>query len=137
MGKGWKTWVKALGVCINRAAELQLREGNIAHSVLYLEENNNDEENSVEERRRFQRTASAFRVEISHPSFGNLVGFTMDISDGGAQVSIENHPTPPVGTIVNVMFKRVVGPVNAQPVPMKVMHSHRNVIGLMFVGKEP
>ena len=87
----------------------------------------------MEERRRFQRTASAFRVEISHPSFGTIVGFTMDISDGGAQVSIENHPTRPVGTVVDVMFKRVAGPVNAQPVPMKVMHSHRNIIGLMFV----
>lgn len=89
----------------------------------------------MEERRRYERKASAFRVEISHPSFGTIIGFTMDISDGGAQVSIENHPTPPVGTIVNVVFKKVVGPVNAQPVPMKVMHSHRNIVGLMFVAK--
>ncbi len=89
----------------------------------------------MDERRRFERTASAFRVEISHPSFGTIIGFTMDISDGGAQVSIENHPTPPVGTVVNVVFKRVAGPVNTQPVSMKVMHSHRNVIGLMFVAK--
>lgn len=89
----------------------------------------------MEERRRYQRTASAFRVEISHPSFGTIIGFTMDISDGGAQVSIENHPTPPVGTVVNVVFKKNVGPVNAEPVPMKVMHSHRNIIGLMFVAK--
>lgn len=87
----------------------------------------------MQERRRYERKASAVRVEISHPSFGTIIGFTTDISDGGAQVSIENHPTPPVGTIVNVVFKKAVGAVNAEPVAMKVMHSHRNVVGLMFV----
>lgn len=89
----------------------------------------------MEERRRYERTATAIRVEIIHPSFGTIVGFTKDISDGGAQVSIENHPTPPVGTTVDVRFRKMIGPVNAEPVPMKVMHSHRNVIGLMFVAR--
>jgi hypothetical protein len=89
----------------------------------------------VEERRRYERTASAFRVEMTHPSFGTIVGFAMDISDGGAQVSIENHPSPPVGTVVNVVFRKNIGAVNQQPVPMKVMHSHRNLVGLMFVAK--
>lgn len=87
------------------------------------------------ERRRFERTATAIRVEIFHPSFGTAVGFTMDISDGGAQVSMESAAIPPVGTIVDVMFKKIVGRVNAEPVPMKVMHSHRNVVGLMFVAR--
>lgn len=87
------------------------------------------------ERRRFERTATAIRVEIFHPSFGTAVGFTMDISDGGAQVSMENNQIPPVGTVVDVLFKRMGGRVNAEPVPMKVMHSHRNVIGLMFVAR--
>jgi c-di-GMP-binding flagellar brake protein YcgR len=87
----------------------------------------------VHERRRFERTATAIRVEIFHPTFGTAIGFTMDISDGGAQVSMENNVTPPVGTIVDVVFKRMTARVNADPVPMKVMHCHRNVIGLMFV----
>lgn len=87
----------------------------------------------MEERRRYERTSTAIRVEISHPSFGTIVGFTQDISDGGARVVIDNHPIPPVGTVVNVVFKKVVGPVNAEPVPMKVMHCHRNNIGLMFM----
>ena len=87
----------------------------------------------MEERRRYERTTTSIRVEISHPSFGTIIGFTQDISDGGARVCIENHPIPPVGTTVDVVFKKVVGPVNAEPVPMKVMHCHRNYIGLMFV----
>lgn len=87
----------------------------------------------MEERRRYERTTTAIRVEISHPSFGTIIGFTRDISDGGAQVSVENHQTPPVGTIVDVLFRKMVGPVNAEPVAMRVMHSHRNLVGLMFV----
>lgn len=87
----------------------------------------------MEDRRRFERTPTSIRVELTHPSIGTIVGFTRDISDGGAQVVIENQPIPPVGTVVNVVFKKVVGPVNAEPVRMKIMHTHRNVAGLMFV----
>lgn len=70
---------------------------------------------------------------MSHPTFGTIVGFTRDISDGGAQVTIENSPAPPVGTVVKVKFKKMVGPINEEPVSMRVMHSQRNIIGLMFV----
>lgn len=87
----------------------------------------------MEERRRFARTSTSIRVHISHPSIGTLIGSTNDISDGGAQVSVDSSPLPPVGTVVNVLFKKVAGPVNAEPVSMKVMHSHRNILGLMFV----
>ena len=70
---------------------------------------------------------------MTHPTFGTIVGFTRDISDGGAQVTIENSPTPPVGTLVKVKFKKMVGPINTDPVSMRVMHSQRNIVGLMFV----
>lgn len=86
----------------------------------------------MEERRRYERTITSIRVELTHPSFGTIVGFTRDISDGGAQVVIENGSLPPVGTVVNVRFRRIIGPVNNEPVTMRVMHSHRNTIGLMF-----
>lgn len=87
----------------------------------------------MDDRRRFERTPTALRVEMHHPAFGTIVGFAKDISDGGAQVSIENHPTPPVGTIVEVRFKKMVGAINAEPVQMRVMHARKNNIGLMFV----
>lgn len=88
---------------------------------------------SIVERRKFERTSAAIRVEMTHPSIGAMVGSTMDISDGGAQVFIDSSHIPPVGTVVNVIFKKMVGQVNVNPVPMKVMHAHKNVIGLMFV----
>lgn len=87
----------------------------------------------MEERRKFERTRTTIRVEMHHGAFGTIVGFAKDISDGGAQVTIENHPSPPVGTVVEVKFKKMVGVINEEPVKMKVMHSHKKAIGLMFV----
>ena len=86
----------------------------------------------MDERRRFERQSTTIRVEITHPAFGTIIGFTQDISDGGASVVIENQPNPPVGTVVSVRFKRMIGTINEDPVVMKVMHQHRNVVGLMF-----
>ena len=90
---------------------------------------------STEDRRRSERTSAIIRVELTNPAFGTLVGSTRDISDGGAQVLIENELIPPKGTEVSVMFKKVVGPVNAEPVAMKVMYVHKNVVGLMFLAR--
>lgn len=86
----------------------------------------------MDERRRFERTSTSIRVEMTHPAFGVITGFARDISDGGASVMIENQPNPPVGTVVSVRFKRMVGAINEEPVTMKVMHHHRNIVGLMF-----
>lgn len=88
----------------------------------------------MNERRKYERTPSAIRVQMQHPAIGTFIGFAKDISDGGAQVTIENHPTPPLGTVLKVQFKKLIGPINAEPVEMRVMHAHRNVVGLMFVG---
>lgn len=85
------------------------------------------------ERRQFERTSTSIRVEIANPSFGTIIGFAKDISDGGALVQIERQPNPPVGTEVMVRFKKAVGPINIDPVPMKVVHQFRNTIGLMFI----
>lgn len=85
------------------------------------------------ERRQYERTSATVRVEMSHPGFGIIVGFTKDISDGGALVLIENQPCPPVGTEVMVRFKKTVGPINQEPVRMRVVHQLRNTIGLSFI----
>jgi c-di-GMP-binding flagellar brake protein YcgR len=87
----------------------------------------------VIERRQHERTSRSIRVEMTHPAFGTLIGFTMDISDGGAQVQVESQSLPPVGTEVAVMFKKVVGPINSEPVAMKVVRQFRNTVGLVFV----
>ncbi|MDO3386502.1 PilZ domain-containing protein [Gilvimarinus sp. SDUM040013] len=84
------------------------------------------------ERRQHERTSRSIRVEMTHPGIGTIIGFTTDISDGGAQVTVENQPSPPVGTIVHVMFRKVVGPINSEPVAMRVVRQFRNSVGLTF-----
>lgn len=86
----------------------------------------------MEERRRHERTSRSIRVEMNHPSIGTIVGFTTDISEGGVQVVIEHQPSPPVGTEVNVLFRKIVGPINSEPVKMRVVRQFRNTIGLAF-----
>ncbi len=86
----------------------------------------------MDERRRFERTTTSIKVEITHPAFGTLVGFARDISDGGAQVLMDQEPLPPVGTIVNVIFRRMVGAINAEPVTMRVVYLQGNLVGLSF-----
>lgn len=85
------------------------------------------------ERRRFERSSTSVRVEITNPSFGTILGFAKDISDGGAMVQVERHSAPPVGAEVMVRFSKAVGPINVEPVPMKVVHQFRNTVGLMFI----
>lgn len=87
----------------------------------------------MEERRRFERKSSSVRVEMTHPSFGVIVGAATDISDGGARVTIENAIVPPVGTEVKVRFKKMIGNINDEPVAMKVMHATKVGVGLMFL----
>ena len=89
----------------------------------------------MEERRRFAQTSTIIHIKLTNPTFGTLIGSTRDISDGGALVMVDNELVPPVGTVVDVVFKKVVGPVNAQPVAMKVMHTHKNTLGLMFLAR--
>lgn len=85
------------------------------------------------ERRLFDRTTASVRVEMTNPSFGTVIGFSKDISDGGAQVQIESQVSLPVGTEVMVRFRKSVGEINNEPVRMKVMHQFKNTVGLMFV----
>jgi len=87
----------------------------------------------VIERRQYDRNSASIRVEMTNPSFGTIIGYTQDISDGGARVLVESQPRPPVGTEVMVKFKKMVGPINAEPVRMRVVHQLRNTLGLMFV----
>jgi hypothetical protein len=84
------------------------------------------------DRRRTERKSSFIRVEIMHPTIGTIIGSTHDMSDGGVSVKIENHPTPPLGTSVKVLFIKMSGAVNKEPVEMRVMYHMRNTIGLMF-----
>lgn len=87
----------------------------------------------MEERRLYERRTASIRVEMMHSAFGTLVGFAKDISDGGAQVIMDHGVAPPVGTLVQVKFRRIIGPINQEPVTMRVVYQQSHLLGLSFV----
>ncbi len=89
----------------------------------------------MDDRRRFERRPTSIRVEISHPAIGDIVGFARDVSDGGASVRVEHSQVPPIGTFVDVVFKKVVGTINEEPVKMQVVYQQKNILGLMFCSR--
>lgn len=88
------------------------------------------------DRRKYARQSTSIRVEMTHPAFGLLVGYTRDISDGGASVQLDTEVFPPAGTQVQVVFRKIAGQINDRPVTMKIMHQNRNTLGLMFCTNE-
>ncbi|MGN0920815.1 MAG: PilZ domain-containing protein [Cellvibrio sp.] len=87
------------------------------------------------DRRKFERTTTAIRVEIYHPSFGTYVGTSKDISAGGVQVQLDADVYPPMGAELMVRFKKTVGAINEEAVPMRVVHQFRNTLGLAFISR--
>lgn len=85
------------------------------------------------DQRRFERSPFSAQVEMTHPSLGMLKVKARDLSDGGLFVQMGSHTPPPVGTVVQVRLGRHTGMINAEPVPMKIVHHQRDGIGLMFV----
>lgn len=82
--------------------------------------------------RQFERSPCSFQVVIRHDSIGILHGFARDISEGGIFVQLQNVILPPVGTILDVTIKRYTGTINAESVPMCVVHHTGGGIGLSF-----
>jgi hypothetical protein len=87
----------------------------------------------MEEHRHFDRTHSDAIVEMRHPTFGVLEVRARNLSAGGIFVLLgAAQPVPPVGTVLQVRIKRHTGPLNAEPVPMRVVHHQPGGLGLAF-----
>jgi len=74
------------------------------------------------------------RIKISHPSFGEVLGQTRDLSDGGVYV---RHPE----LIALGVGERVTGqvqdlPIEAPVLEMEVMRVDAEGVGLRFVNRE-
>lgn len=84
------------------------------------------------DRRQGDRQPYNMRVEIFHPGIGTMVGRGKDISDSGVAAFFEQGPLPPIGTIVQVKFKRLTGPINEDPVAMKVARHDKHLVAFTF-----
>lgn len=85
----------------------------------------------MSENRRHPRIPMKARVKITHPSFGELIASTRDISDGGIFLETEGHDMPPVGTVIEGQVQGLTG--DAPILKMEIMRSLPEGIGLRFI----
>lgn len=88
----------------------------------------------IELRQYERRPFNAF-VEVRHPDMGVFEWRARDISEGGIFVRTGTSPKPPIGTVLKVRLKRHGGAINVDPLAMRVVHVHRDGIGLKFLSE--
>lgn len=84
------------------------------------------------ERRHHKRKPIQATVILRHPALGELKTRAIDMSDGGLFVDTGCQLGPPVGAVVQVMIKRLSGPLNEHPINMQVIHRRDSGLGLKF-----
>ncbi len=71
------------------------------------------------------------QVKVSHPSIGEIIVNTRDISDGGIFVITDDVDMPPLGSIVE---GQVQGLLNDAPIlKMEIVRSESTGVGLRFI----
>lgn len=81
-------------------------------------------------RRRHPRIPMTVKVKISHPSIGEKIVNTKNISDSGLFIVVEPTEIPPIGEIV---MGQVQGMVDDPPsLPMKIVRVEKDGVGLQF-----
>jgi hypothetical protein len=71
------------------------------------------------------------RIKICHPSFGEVVAQTRDLSDGGVYVKHPDLLALPQGTIVTGQVQDL--PIEAPVLQMEVMRVDAEGVGLRFI----
>ncbi|MDT4850569.1 hypothetical protein FQZ97_847220 [compost metagenome] len=81
--------------------------------------------------RQYPRTPMKCRIKICHPSFGELVAQTRDLSDGGVYVKHPNLAALAEGTLVTGQVQDL--PIEAPVLQMEVMRVDAEGVGLRFI----
>ncbi|CAD5106760.1 PilZ domain-containing protein [Zestomonas carbonaria] len=84
--------------------------------------------------RQHPRTPMKCRIRISHPSFGELVAQTRDLSDGGVYVRHVDLLALPLGAEVTGQVQDL--PIEAPILRMRVMRVDAEGVGLRFCSEE-
>ncbi len=95
--------------------------------------NSNDNKPTDQDQRHDHRTPMKVQVKVRHPSIGEIVVQTRDISDGGIFLLTENIDVPPIGTIVEgqVQGMEIEGPI----LKLEIVRMEPAGIGLKFINK--
>ncbi|MDH5445899.1 MAG: PilZ domain-containing protein [Gammaproteobacteria bacterium] len=86
------------------------------------------------ERRLYPRFQIGSTVSIHHGSFGILMARTVDISDGGMQVRLEDGRKIPEGSHLQVNMLNSANPNIS--FNMKVIRSQDDILGMQFIDCE-
>lgn len=84
--------------------------------------------------RQYPRIPMKCRIKICHPSFGELVAQTRDLSDGGVYVRHPDLAALPQGTRVTGQVQDL--PIEAPVLQMEVMRADSEGAGLRFLSEE-
>ncbi|MBA1275655.1 PilZ domain-containing protein [Stutzerimonas azotifigens] len=87
-------------------------------------------------KRQYPRTAMKCRIKISHPSFGEVLGQTRDLSDGGVYVRHPELAALGVGDVVTGQVQDLPIEAPAPVLEMEVMRVDAEGVGLRFVNCE-
>lgn len=82
-------------------------------------------------RRRHMRTKLRARIKLKHPSVGELIVHTGDISDGGVFIYADGVELPPIGSEVKVQVQDL--PVDAPELSARIVRIENEGIGLEFI----
>ncbi|WP_263143660.1 PilZ domain-containing protein [Pseudomonas sp. RIT-PI-AD] len=74
------------------------------------------------------------RIKIVHPSFGELIAQTRDLSDGGVYIRDASLAALPLGTRVTGQVQDL--PMDAPVLQLEIMRVDADGAGLRFVGEE-
>lgn len=84
--------------------------------------------------RQYPRTPMKCRIKICHPSFGELIAQTRDLSDGGVYVRHPELAALPLGATVTGQVQDL--PIEAPVLCMEVMRVDGEGVGLRFCSAE-
>ena len=84
--------------------------------------------------RQYPRTPMKCRIKISHPSFGDLIAQTRDLSDGGVYVRHPDLADLSVGSIVSGQVQDL--PIEAPILQMEVMRVDAEGAGFRFIERD-
>jgi len=84
----------------------------------------------TENKRKHARHPLSVSVKISHPTIGEKIVKTKNISDGGLFLVVESTEMPPVGEIIR---GQIQGMDNAPIVNMKIVRMEKEGLGLQFI----
>jgi hypothetical protein len=89
------------------------------------------DDDSGRNRRRHMRTKLRARIKLKHPSIGEVIVHTGDISDGGVFIYSEGAELPPPGSEVKVQVQDL--PMDAPELTARIVRMAPEGVGLEFI----